>query len=120
MGAISSKGSSNMSCSTKASRSDGLSVSSTTINANPTESAIRASSSGLGARSTVTIGSGSHEPAWSSRRARRARSMSRETRPTTVVSQAPRFSTAASSVRLKRSQASWTASSASSSVPSMR
>ena len=43
-----------------------------------------------------------------------------ETRATTVVSQAPRFSTSLVSVRLSRSQASWTASSASLSEPSIR
>ena len=39
---------------------------------------------------------------------------------TTVVSQPPRFSTAAASARLSRSHASWTASSASVSEPSIR
>ncbi len=43
-----------------------------------------------------------------------------ETRATTVVSQAFRFSTSLVSERLKRSQASCTASSASLSEPSMR
>ena len=43
-----------------------------------------------------------------------------ETRATTVVSQPPRFSTRLASVRLSRSQASWTASSASLTEPSMR
>ena len=43
-----------------------------------------------------------------------------ETRATTVVSQPPRFSTWFASVRLSRSQASWTASSASLSEPSIR
>src|SRR6266581_2466189 len=46
--------------------------------------------------------------------------MSRQTRPTTVVSHAPRFSTAAVSDRLSRSHASWSASSASVNEPSMR
>ncbi len=46
MGAISSKGSWNMSCSTNASRSAGARVSSTTRRARPTESASSASSSG--------------------------------------------------------------------------
>ena len=43
-----------------------------------------------------------------------------DTRETTVVSQPRRFSTSAVSVRSKRIQASWTASSASLSEPSMR
>ncbi len=56
----------------------------------------------------------------SSRRVRRERNMLRETRPTTVVSHAPRLSTSLVSARLKRSQASWTASSASLTEPSIR
>jgi polyisoprenoid-binding protein YceI len=47
----------------------------------------------------------------SSRRALRERSRFRHTRATTVVSQAPRLSTPLVSDRLRRSQASWTASS---------
>ena len=43
-----------------------------------------------------------------------------DTRPTTVVSQPPRFSISSASERLSRSQASWTASSASLSEPSIR
>jgi hypothetical protein len=39
--------------------------------------------------------------------------------PTTVVSHPPRFSTVAASVRFSRSHASWTASSASLSEPSI-
>jgi hypothetical protein len=46
--------------------------------------------------------------------------MFRHTPDTTVVSQLPRVSTALVSVRLKRSRASWTASSASPGEPSMR
>jgi len=56
----------------------------------------------------------------SSRRAVRARSMSRQTRATTVVSQPPRFSIPPASERLSLSQPSWTASSASSTEPSIR
>ena len=48
------------------------------------------------------------------------RSMSRQTRATTVVSQPPRFSTSLVSARLSRSQASCTASSASLAEPSIR
>jgi hypothetical protein len=46
--------------------------------------------------------------------------MFRHTRATTVVSQPARFSTSLVSVRLSRIQASWTASSASLSEPSIR
>jgi len=109
-----------MSWSTNANRSAGVSVSSTTRSASPTESASSASCSGSLWSSTVTTGSGSQEPTYSSRRVRRARSMSRQTRPTTVVNQPPRFSIAELSVRLSRNHASWTASSLSSIVPSIR
>jgi hypothetical protein len=53
-------------------------------------------------------------------RQRRTRSMSRHTRPTTVVSHARRFATASASDRLKRSQLSCTASSASLVDPGIR
>ncbi|CAM5397229.1 hypothetical protein STANM309S_00735 [Streptomyces tanashiensis] len=46
--------------------------------------------------------------------------MSRQTRPTTVVSQPLRFSTPLTSLRLSLNQASWTASSASLTEPSIR
>ena len=46
--------------------------------------------------------------------------MSRQTRATTVVSQPSRFSTPFAPERLSRSQASWTASSASLGEPSIR
>ena len=59
-------------------------------------------------------------PSGCSPRARRERSMSRQTRATTVVSQPPRFSTPDVSARLTFSQASCTASSASPAAPSMR
>jgi hypothetical protein len=49
-----------------------------------------------------TTGSGTCGPSGSSRRLARARNMLSETRATTVVSQAPRFSTALASVRLRR------------------
>jgi len=64
MGAIWSKGRSNMSCSTNATRSGGASVSSTTSSARPTESA-SASCSG----SPLTIGSGTCASRGSSGRA---------------------------------------------------
>jgi hypothetical protein len=56
----------------------------------------------------------------SSRRDLRDWSMFRHTRATTVVSHPPRLSTALVSVRLSRSQASCTASSASLAEPSIR
>jgi hypothetical protein len=67
-----------------------------------------------------TIGPGCCESRGSSRRDVRERSMSRHTRPTTLVSQPARFSTLLVSERLSRSQASCTASSASLSEPSIR
>jgi len=71
-------------------------------------------------RRVATIGPGTRTPIGPSRRDRRARIMFSDTRATTVVNQAPRFATALVSVRLSRSQASWTASSASLSEPSIR
>jgi hypothetical protein len=120
MGAISSKGTSNMSCSTKATRSAGASLSSTTSSARPTASARSASCWGSIPSSGLTIGSGTRTPKGSSRRDLRERSMSRHTRATTVVSHPRRFSTPLVSARLRRSQVSWTASSASLSEPSIR
>jgi hypothetical protein len=58
IGAISSKGTANMSCSTNASRSAGDSVSSTTSRASPTESARSASFSGSTPSALSRIGSG--------------------------------------------------------------
>jgi len=55
----------------------------------------------------------------SSRRDLRERNMSRETLATAVVSHPPRFSTSLVSEQLSRSHASWTASSASLSEPSI-
>ena len=120
IGAISSNGTPKLSWRTKASRSAGESVSSTTSRARPTESASSASCSGSTLSSVLTIGSGSQASVDSSGRARRDRRMSRQTRPTTVVSQPPRFSIELSSVRASRSQASCTASSLSSILPSIR
>jgi hypothetical protein len=65
-------------------------------------------------------GSGTSGPNGSSRRDRRARSMSRHTRAITVVSQPRRFSTSDVSERLSRSQVSCTASSTSPDDPSIR
>ena len=124
MGAISSKGTPNMSCSTNACRSEGVSVSSTTSSARPTESASSASCSGSSLSARLTIGSGTRTPEGSSRdtscRALRERSMSRHTLATTVVSHPSRFSTPLVSERLRRSQVSWRASSASLNEPSIR
>ncbi len=71
-------------------------------------------------RTRSTVRSGTCASSGSSRRDVRERSMSRQTRPTTVVSHPPRFSTLLVSARLRRSQDSWTASSASLREPSMR
>jgi hypothetical protein len=68
----------------------------------------------------LTIGSGTCGPNGTSRRDRRERSMSRQMRATTVVSQPLRFWIALVSERLRCSQASCTASSTSLSEPSMR
>ena len=123
IGAISSNGTANMSCRTNARRSAGGSVSSTTSSARPTESASSASCSGSMPAALETIGSGMRT--WSgssvsSRRDSRGRSMSRHTRAVTVVSQPARFSITSASERCRRSHASWTASSASLSEPSIR
>ena len=64
IGAISSKGTANMSCSTNASRSAGASVSSTTSSARPTESASSASCSG-----SIAVGRGSRPARARARRA---------------------------------------------------
>jgi len=107
-----------MSCSTKAMRSAGASFCSTTSSASPTESAISISCSG--STPPTMIGSASCASSGSSRRALRERSMSRQMRATTVVSQPPGLAISSLSARLKRSQVSCTASSASLSEPSMR
>jgi hypothetical protein len=75
------------------------------MSASPTESARTASYSGS-APGPVAAGSGTSSPNGDSGRDRRAWSMFRHTRDTTVVSQLPRFSTALVSVRLKRTHAS--------------
>ena len=115
MGAISSKGTAKQSCSTNARRSAGSKVSSTTSNARPTESARSASSSG-----EAPAGSSGVASAGTSCLRSRTRSMSRHTRATTVVSHPPRLSTVEVSERLRRSHASWTASSACWAEPSIR
>jgi hypothetical protein len=119
IGAISSNVMPKTSWSTKASRSAGSSVSSTMRSARPTESASMASDSGSHAP-RVMIGSGRRTSSESSRRDVRARSISRHTRATTVVSQRRRLATSSTSARLNRIQVSWTASSASLADPSMR
>ena len=65
------------------------------------------------------IGSGSRSSSSSSPRTRRARSMFKQIRATTVVSHASRLSRSPV-LQLSRSHASWTASSASSTDPNMR
>ena len=119
-GAISSKGTAKRSCNTNARRSGGFNVSSTTSSARPTESASSASYSGSIPSSLLTIGSGTCSSSDSSRRDSRERSISRHTLATTVVSHPPRFLTPLVSERLRRSQDSCTASSASACEPSIR
>ena len=106
MGAISSKGNSNMSWSTNANLSAGARVSSTTRRARPTESASNASSSGWSSPPGMMTGSGKCTPKGSSRRTLRERSMFRHTRATIVVNHPPRFSTLPAPERLSRSQVS--------------
>jgi hypothetical protein len=120
MGAISSKGTANMSCSTNASRWAGASVSSTTSSASPTASASNTWCSGSTPSTRLTTGSGVCTPSGSSGRESRERNTFRHTLATTVVSQPPMFSMPLASARLGRSHASWTASSASLSEPSIR
>ena len=120
IGATSSNGTAKTSCSTKATRSAGVRESRTTSSASPTASPNRASCSGSSPASGLTIGSGRWVSSDASRRVLRDRSMLRQTRPTTVVNQARRLSTSLVSVRLRRIQASWTASSASVIEPSIR
>ena len=109
---MSSNGHPNTSCSTKATRSAGLSVSSTASNAVATRSPRSASSAGS---APVASGSSRHGSTCqdTSRVRRGARSRSRLTRETTVVNQASRFSMPSASARASRNQVSWTASSAS-------
>ena len=120
IGAISPNGTSNTSCSTKATRSAGVSVSSTTSIASPTESASSASCSGVGPSAGLSTGSGTHGPARLSGLAALARSAFRQTLVTIVVSQPPRFSTPPAPAAANLTHASCTASSASSSDPSIR
>lgn len=101
-------------------RSAGPRVSRTTRSASPTESLTSAARSGSIASAALTIGSGMCGAMASSRRALRERSMSRQTRATTVVSHPLRFSIPPVPARLAWIQASWTASSASLNEPSMR
>jgi hypothetical protein len=68
------------------------------------------------------IGSGSHSPTYSSRRARAERSALIASRVVTVVTKAcgDAIRSPASSARCNRSSASWTTSSASETLPSIR
>ena len=68
----------------------------------------------------ASTGAGQESPTGCSGRRRRDRSMFRDTRATTVVSQPPRFSTSLASALVSRSQVSCTASSASLIEPSSR
>ena len=120
IGAISSKGRSNTSCSTNATRSAGASVSSTTRSAAPTESARRASCSGSFPLLLFALGSTGRASNASSRSELRDRNMSRHTRATIVVSQPRMFRMPVAPLWSIRSQAFWTASSASASEPSIR
>ncbi len=113
MGAISSNGRSNMSCSTKATRSAGASASSTTSSARPTESASSASRSG-----SAVVAHGRHRlaarPPAAPRAATCASARCRGRRaPRPWSASRARFPMSAASVRPSRSQASCTASSAS-------
>jgi hypothetical protein len=118
---MSSNGTANMSCSTNASRSAGLSVSSTTCSAIPTESASKASCSGsVPSAGSSMSGSGCKASSGCSPRVRRERSMFRQIRAMTVVSHRSRLAICSPSVRCNRSHASCTASSASLSEPRMR
>src|ERR1700712_881630 len=114
---MSSNGSANRSCRTKATRSAGDSVSSTTSIAGPTASESSTCSSGPASVDAWSRGTASEG---SSRRERRDRSMSSETRATTVVSQPTGFCTSSAPARDARSQASCTASSASADEPRIR
>jgi len=120
MGAISSKGTANLSCSTNASRSAG---------SQPVQDHQQRQADPLGQERLLlgvdlVLAAGDRLGHVRAKRLSRSdprpRSMSRHTRATTVVSQPPRFSTPLVSERLSRSQASWTASSASLSEPSIR
>jgi len=74
----------------------------------------------LGSIPSPGFGPGTCSSRGCSRRDLRECSMFRHTRATTVVSQPPMFSTPLASERVSRSQASWTASSASAREPSIR
>jgi hypothetical protein len=96
---------------------------STTSNARPTEFARSVSCSGSMIWSLWADGAYGEDIAASSessRRDRRCCSMFKQTRATTVVSHAPRFSMLSTSERLSRSHASWRASSASLIDPTIR
>ena len=110
-------GSANTSRRTKAARSSGDNVSSTTSSAMDSESASSAAASGSASAAT---GSGSQGPEYTSRRALSVRSRSSDSRLTTVVRKASGFLTVVTSVADHRSQASCTTSSASTTDPRIR
>ena len=98
--AISSNGTANMSWSTNASRSAGVSVSRTTCNAIPTASASNASCSGsIPAAGLSMIGSGRRPSSGCSPRVRRDRSRFRQILATTTVSHRSRLSICSASTR---------------------
>ena len=113
IGAISANGRSNMSCRTNASRSAGDSRCRMTSNAAPTESASRPPVPDRPLRRSRCARAATVSSSGCSGWALRARSMSRQMRATTVVSQPRMLRTSVTSARSIRSHASWTASSAS-------
>ena len=120
IGAISSKGIAKMSCRTNARRSGGDSVSSTTSNARPTESASRASCSGFVSSGRSTIGCGqANAQRLLAPHVARAQHVQRDARDD-GRQPAAEIVEAFASERLRRSQASWTLSSASLVEPSIR
>ena len=135
MGAISSKGTANRSWSTNAKRSAGVRRSSTTMSGGPIESASSTSWSGsspggdgtsTGSTSSAAVADLAHVAGVSGARGapgvlgRRDRRVSRQMWATTVVSHPWKFSMRSGSARRRRSHASWTASSASATEPTMR
>ena len=116
--AISAKPKPNTSRSTKTARSSGLSRSSSSSAAIDTESASSAERAGSWYGS-VSSGSGNHGPTYSSRRTRAERSTSIEIRVTTADRNAL-ADVGWVGEASKRSQVSWTASSASLTLPRIR
>jgi hypothetical protein len=116
--ATSAKGYPKTSWSRNTARSTGSSRSSTVRKPRVRDSAV--ATVAKGSSSPTGRGSGSHGPTYTSRRRRADRRRSMARRVVTVVSHAAGSATAARSVDSQRSQASWTTSSASSGMPSIR